>query len=311
MKNVNFKICLKELKEERAKFFEAKLAETFLDCCTNLASTKKVSSAIIKLLINNKDRVLGILEDNKIRDELYNEKIYGHLDIDSVDSITPIKIYNQLIETLTQSDYKIIQIVNIHSVFIHRIFDKIASEQQKDQKAPLVSKLFSSNLFSEDNRGRTQIKFDFDLIKSSGANRSRFFTKKLQETQTHAPAFLRFAADEQSSFFRTITKLGMPLIAGASGHTGSFLLGALLYGDLTQKELREYCFTCALTLIQGGNHSLHEIMIVAQQVNIPYQAGNYLSAIPDIIQQQSEFLNLCSEFSEFLDQPNLGYSLKQ
>lgn len=304
----NFNICLQELQDEYNRYFESKMADTLIKPLSNLLSIKKVSSAILHFLETNKASVISQIQNcPEIREELYGEKYYGHLDTADSIKLNSNEIYLQLIDQLRNSETKTSQVIHIHVIFIQRIFDHLLNkdilESKKEfthKKMELCKTLFTSELFATANRGRVESNTKFFLSTNPGINRNRYFKSKFNETEKHSKAIYRFFPDKQSVFFKSISSANIPFVAGASGHMGSLLLGALLYGELSAIELHEYSFVCALSLIHGGNHSFHEAMLVARQVEIPYLIGNYASAIPESVKKMSEFDGLIKKFPEFL-----------
>lgn len=316
---INFNVCLQELQDEHNRYFESKMADTLIKPLSNLLSIKKVSSAILDFLETNKESVISRIQNcSEIREELYGEKYYGHLDTTDSKTLNSDEIYLQLINRLENSKTKLSQIIHIHVIFIQRIFDHLLNKDirrpEKDfthKKMELCKKLFTNELFAAANRGRIESNTNFFLSTNPGINRNRYFKSKFNETENHFKAMHRFSPDEQSTFFKSISSTNIPFVAGASGHMGSLLLGALLYGELSETELQEYSFVCALSLIHGGNHSFHETMLVARQVDIPYLIGNYVSAIPESVKQIPEFDGLRKEFSGYLlEESNSSYRIQ-
>lgn len=297
-------IYLLELEEEYKRFFESKLAGLLDKEFLALHSIKKVSQAILMLLKKNKEEVIErFRQDAKIKKELFGKEFYGHLTAD--DNLTEENIYSQVVSLL--EDYSRPScILQLHALFIHRIFDhlKIKSLQGEhdnivlQRKSKLCTGLFSENLFK--NRSRQEINSSALFTTVSGINRNKYFQNKLNVGETHSPALFRFQPDNQSPFFLAAKTANMPFVAGPSGHMGSFLLGALLFAELSQDDLKEYAFGCSAFLISGGNHSFHECMVVAQQIGIPYTLGNYVEAIPDTIKKTATYQSLQLEFTEFL-----------
>lgn len=295
----DFSVCLKELEDEQRRYFESKLADTFIRQPGSISSIRKISLAIVALIQRNLYMVISQIGTNlQIKNEIYDKNYYGHLETDNKDSATPQNICHQIINVLENPAAKLNQVINIHAIFIHRIFDHLpnksitlTNEAINSKKAELCSLLFPDFLFKQ--RNRKEIRKDLSLRTTPGINRNRFFQNKLKKTEEHSPALYRFVLTEQSA-------MNMLFVAGSSGHTGSLLLGAMLYGKLTQEECKEYAFYCALSLIHGGNHSFHEAMMVAHQVGIPYSSDHYEVSIPESIKQMQEFTELCSEFPQFL-----------
>jgi hypothetical protein len=92
----------------------------------------------------------------------------------------------------------------------------------------------------------------------------------------------------------------MPVVSGPSGHAGSALLLAMLAGNFDQQELLQYVAANTGELVGGGLHSIHEIGVVAAQVGLPYQSGNYISILPDSFKSDQSYRTLQAQFPSYL-----------
>src|SRR3990167_2484141 len=123
-----------------------------------------------------------------------------------------------------------------------------------------------------------------DNIKSTtqlGISRHPVFIKMLEKSdKNHTRAMEKYTPDYKTTFFKSALEKNIPIFCGPSGHTGSLMLGAKLYGDLTSEQLKEYALVSFAFLAAGGNHSFHEVMVVAALVGVDFKVGNYAESIP-------------------------------
>lgn len=192
--------------------------------------------------------------------------------------------------------------MQIHCIFVHRIYEKI---KQHPDKTEFVKKIFPDHLFSKEIRSRRERKEqDVKTTTQLGISRHIVFTKMIgKSNKPHLSARDKFMTDTKSSFFQSCHKKIIPSVCGPSGHTGSLMLGIKLYGNLSKDEAQEYALICFAFLAAGGNHSFHETMVVAQTLGINFLENDYSSAIPDSFKETHAFKNLSKRFPEFLDSP--------
>ena len=84
-------------------------------------------------------------------------------------------------------------------------------------------------------------------------------------------------------------------------------MGAKLYGNLTATELQEYTTACFAVLVAGGNHSFNEVFMVANQIGVPYEMGNYALSLPDSFKQTAAYQKINETFGHFLEKENIAF----
>ncbi len=289
-----------ELKIRYREFFESKLAIDILKPDNKFYSVNKVSSSIIKLLESNKKTVIDLIENNsKIIDEL-REPYFGSC-YDTKQEANPREVLEKILSILKDEGSDLRKVMNIHGLFIYRIYDFL---EKKIEKTALVGKLFPSSLFSKENRSRVETKEE--NIKSTpqlGISRQPVFMKMLgQSDKSHRRAMEKYTPDYNVAFFKAALRKHIPVVCGPSRHTGSLMLGAKLYGDLSSEQLNEYALISFAFLAAGGNHSFHEVMLVANQIGVEYQEENYAKSMPASIKRSDTYKKLSDRFPEFLDE---------
>lgn len=165
----------------------------------------------------------------------------------------------------------------------------MANKSFKQQKQTIKESLFTQHLFSNRGRINNGIKDNEEkklrLIANTtyaGINSNRFFINKIRSSATVSPHLrARDCFTQDKSMKMTAEQKGQiaPFVAGASGHTGTLLLGAKLYGNLNQSELKDYTLNVFAFLTAGGNHSYEEVMVVAKQLGITEHSAEYLSEL--------------------------------
>ncbi|OGT62348.1 MAG: hypothetical protein A3E85_03825 [Gammaproteobacteria bacterium RIFCSPHIGHO2_12_FULL_45_12] len=288
-----------ELQIRHREFFESKLAIDLLKHNKQFSSVNKISSAIVKLIESNKKAVMDLITSNpNIITEL-REPYFGSC-YDSKQETNPAEVLEKICSILNNENADVRNAMQIHCIFIHRIYDHL---EKRSEKTEFVSKLFPSSLFSKENRSRVEIKED--NIKSTtqlGISRHPVFIKMLEKSdKNHTRAMEKYTPDYKTTFFKSALEKNIPIVCGPSGHTGSLMLGAKLYGDLTSEQLKEYALVSFAFLAAGGNHSFHEVMVVAALVGVDFQVGNYAESIPLSIKKSGMYQKLSNHFSEFLD----------
>ncbi|GEM_PF-3503503 len=291
------RLVMAELVKSFKELFESQLAVEFLSQPALFISMKKVSDAIIDLINRNYTVVLKQVTDNsKIKEELFGKQFFGQFDQERKKNAEPESILKTMLAILKKNE-RLDQVMQIHSVFIHRIYDQI-----RQDKKGWVDTIFSDQLFGKSHRGRVESK-DLPLTHTTlklGITRHPVLEKRVSAGgYPHARALGRFELDAKSTFHEKIKGKNVPFVAGVSGHTGSLLLGAKLYGNLSATELAEYAFVCFVFLAAGGNHSFHEVMMVAKQVGVPYELNQYAEHIPQSVKESDAYRKLSREFPQF------------
>lgn len=281
-----------ELQLHYKEFLESKMATELLTYPEIFPSVKKISTAILKLLKENEKAVIACIEKNeKIINEL-KPPFFGSC-YDKKEEAKSADILKKITGILEDKKPDLKQVMQIHCIFIHRIYDQL---EKRTEKKEFVSKLFPSTLFSSENRSRTENK-DVKLTTQLGIAKNKVFAKKIGKSQSeHLRAVEKYRPDFQSHFFKSAAEQNIPVVCGPSGHTGSLLLGAKLYGELTKDEMQEYAIACFAFLAAGGNHSFHEVMVVANLIGIDFKPNHYSESFPASLQETEVYKKLDKQF---------------
>lgn len=301
------KLLLQELTEEYKRYFESKMASVLMKETYKFSSINKISAVILGIILTYKNIILDILEQNKIiATELFSKGYYGHLDAGLLES-NKNDIFDKIVSVL-KSSTKPNQIIHIHSVFNYRILNILYNHSElknsdlfyDKEKIKFCEKLISSGILKDRGR-RKKIIFSNNLTKITGISHNLFFQNKLEKTEEHFPAMNYYQPEFNSFFYQHMQFHKMPFVAGASYHMITLLKGALAY-RLMEAEIAEYAFLCAAYMINGGNHSFHETMSIAEKFGVPYTCGCYNSAIPKSLKITPAYKVLQREFPEFLEE---------
>jgi hypothetical protein len=280
-----------ELKLRYREFFESKLAVAIIGNTEQPASIQQLSAAILELINTNPQTILErIAAEPKILDELC-EPYFGSCYHEGA-----LKTPAEILATLTQ-------VLNSDHLPV------------KADKTSLVSALFPPALFSKESRSRIPAQEqEIKATQQLGICRNPVFQKMVGlAKKSSLRAMERFKPDYQSSFFKASLEQNRPSVCGPSGHTGSLMLGAKLYGNFKAEALKEYALMCFAFLTAGGNHSFHEVMIIAALAGLSLKAGSYAQSIPGTVKELRFFTQLKKNFPEFLDgdaAPTQGSSLQ-
>jgi len=270
-----------EIKLRHKEYFESMLALAILQSITANTSIDKVSQKILELLHNHpKSALAEIIDfDKKISSELYGKEYFGHLPQKKSNSDDiAFDILHYLADPNTPAETKI----QIHCIFVHRIFERLQpSQEQLNKKNNVVNNIFYSTLFSSKERGRQKLEQALHGYDNAGISRNLFYQNKLPMRNSVSCAISCFKPDTKSALYQEAMQHNLPLVSGYSGHTGSLLLGATVYGALNIGELQHYALAVFAMLTAGSHHSFHEVMSVARLFNIHYRTGDYASAISD------------------------------
>lgn len=267
-----------ELKIKHKEFFESKLAIDMLKDSKDLHSVKKVSAAILKLILSNEQAVIAAIANNpKIIAEL-RTPYFGSC-YEGKQEVTHLDACEKIISILSDENADLKNVLQVHCVFIHRIYDQL---EKRSEKVEFVKQLFPSVLFSKESRSRIEKKEeDVRLTTQLGISRHPVFAKMLgQSDKSHSCAMEKYTPDCNAVFFKSAKEKGIPVVCGPSGHIGSLLLGAKLYGNLSRDELKEYTWAGFAFLTAGGNHSFYEVMLVANLVGVDFQLDDYAISAP-------------------------------
>jgi hypothetical protein len=287
-----------ELQIRYKEFFESRFAIELLKSSEKFPSINQISKAIINFIESHKKTVLALIQNNsKITAELkepYFGSCYG-----SREEVTPQEVLEKICSTLTDPNADLSTVIQMHCIFVHRIYDHL---EKKNEKAALFTQIFSNALFNKENRGRIEINGgNAKPTTQLGISKHPVFTKQLpQSDRGHARAIDRYGLNSCSTFFNATIKQKIPVVCGPSGHTGSLMLGALLYGNLSTEQLREYALISFAFLTAGGNHSFHEVMVIANLAGVETKPDDYATSVPPSIRQTKAYAKLARDFPEFL-----------
>lgn len=308
----------REIKNIYKTYFESKLATSLLAHPELFSSVHKISQAICNMLIKYERVALADLANNpSLKIDLYNQKYFGHLPPE-IERSTPADQLKTIIKLLSDERTNLSHVIQLHSAFIYRIYpsiikameekDPAEAEKAKSRKEAINNQIEFKKEFDGPHRGRLVPKPGSEKITTDvGIVTNPVLDKRLQKESkdlpfygmTHEPARGRFERDEKSSFFRDIDQKDIPFVAGASSHSSSYMQCTALC-DLSKDELQEYALACFAFLTSGGNHSFHEVMVVAKKVGVTYEVDNYLKSIPLAMRNAPVFASLAAKFPEFL-----------
>ncbi|OGT48086.1 MAG: hypothetical protein A3E82_06960 [Gammaproteobacteria bacterium RIFCSPHIGHO2_12_FULL_38_11] len=289
-----------DLKARYREFFESKLATSLLQQLNYFLSVEKITASIINLINKNKTSLLETMTHNsKIIDEL-REPYFGSL-YKANELPSPEQVLKDMLLILNnkKSDPNIV--MQIHCIFSYRIYNTLGIKIELSKSESLKNTLLPDSLFNSTNRKR--VEKEAKPTNQLGFAQNPVFSKMIgQSEKIHFRAIDRFQPQNSSNFFKAAAEKNSPVICGASGHTSSLLLGASLYGNLSStEELMEYSLACFAFLAAGGNHSFHEVMVVANTIGVHYEAGKYSNSIPLSVKTTEVYQNFCAQFPEFLD----------
>ena len=305
------KQLIKELKIQQHAYFESKLAEYGLTE-VSYESVYQVSQVIHDYLVQHKDKVIDLIKTNqKITDEL-REPFFGHL-YQKKEKVTAETVFTDFIQVMKKPSGALATAMQMHCIFEYRLFDNIEFDAHKRLvKKEMLETLKPTSLFAPNVRGRLDTVRPASETKKMGIVKNPVLAKKISDRkESHLRAVDRFMPDESALFVVEAEQHGMPIVAGRSGHTASLLSGAKTYGELNTEQATEYAWACFVFLAAGGNHSFHEVMSIAALAGVPYQTGNYVSAIPASLKTTGFFGKMLMEFPQYLDAANSGLFLKQ
>ncbi len=279
------------------EFFESKLAVDLLKCSKHFYAVKKISAAIIKLITANKEAVKEAVKNKADIIAELREPYFGSC-YDNKETVTVDEALNKIISILNDENSDLNKVMQIHCIFVYRIYDSL---EKTNEKAELVRQLSPDSLFSNKNRSRVEDK-DVKATTTLGIVKHSVFAKMLGQTEKkHIRALDKYPQDYNSAFFKSAIEKTLPVVCGPSGHARSLMVGAKLYGDLTNDELKEYACASFAFLAAGGNHSFYEVMVVAKLAGVDFQLDSYSSIVPASIRATDLYKKLNQLFPEFLN----------
>jgi hypothetical protein len=306
---------LSELSLSYRTYFESELAIKILTNLHNISTVNKISQKLATTLKTYKPHIINYLNHvsaenkQKFLSELYDEDFFGRLPNATSDLVASI---DNIIETLTDKGAKSSQVMQLHCIVFYRLLfplEKIMGENTllAHTSAPKLN-YSNHSFFAESRTMRQEAVGQVKPTRQYGFGRHPVFNKWLgQDAETHIRAYDKFILNKHAEFVKSSEANLIPIIAGPSGHTSTLLHGAMHFIDLSLVELHEYALACFGFLGSSGNHSFHEVMLVARAFGINYQDGNYLSAISIEVQQQPFFKQLQDKFPQYLESPAIQH----
>lgn len=291
------KTIINELQTRHKEFFESQLATHLLKHPEYFPSVGKISEKITRLMERHKNKVIDIIKQTpKITEEL--QEPYFGASLGSEQPITAQTVYENILAVLSGQHRDLSNVIQVHCIFIHRIYDHL---EQPAHKADLVNTLFPLSLFNNEYRGRKEKPSKPSTTHAQGITQNSFFSKKIEaHEKAHLRALDKFEPNQDSNFTKSAMEHNLPIVCGPSGHTGSLMLGAKLYGELTADELKEYALASFSFLTSGGNHSFHEVYLIANLLGVTYEMNNYAASIPETIAEAETMQPLKSNFPMYL-----------
>ncbi len=283
-----------ELTLRYREYFESKLAITLLHNSITLPVVNKISQAIIKLLTDNKEKMLANIRKNalKIQAEL-SEPYFGHFYPAST-TLTDLEMYETMLTALQEPKH-LSQTLQIHCIYSYRLADAV-------QALPI--KLADS----KNNRIKKNAANPSNQL---GISRLGLFTKKIGSAEKkHVRGMDEIKIDENSEFYQFISANQIPFAAGPSGHTKSLMAGAVLYGKLNHEELQQYSLAIFAFLAAGGHHSYYEVAISTQLLGIQFDLHEQHLSLTDEVKNSVWYRQLIGEFPEFTDKETTYLSHK-
>src|SRR3990167_4371089 len=290
-----------ELKQRYREYFESYMSGQLLANANHFLSLQTVSHKIAVLLAQHAEKVVSLIEKNpKIVNEL-KPPYFGHF-YQTGETPTAQKIYEDFLRIMRHPAAHPEAAMQMHCIFEYRIYPDIEMDQQKlaeKEKALMVLK--PNSFFSKNSRSRVDKNTAPKETRQSGFTLNPVFSKMLKrEEAPHVRAVDRYAPDEASGFSQEARRAKMPVICGPSVHTASLLSGAVSYGGVSRAGLLGYTCVFFSFLAVSGNHTFHEVFMVAALLGLPYQQGNYASVVPASLCGQGFFQALQERFPEFI-----------
>jgi hypothetical protein len=295
------------------RYFESSMANMVLENRSLTPAVDTVSKIILRHIEENQEKIHEIIKNcPKLTGDLYADHMFGRLPDKRLGGENPEKeILSQIVSVLSDETSPLKQVVHIHGAFIYRIYNKLLDEALNDhqnkfhnhalKKEMLHKKIYDIPSFKGERRIQKESP---DLVKKKEktgiTTAHKFFIERMSPAENHRRGMDIFSPALQSTFFKMTQQHRLPFVAGASNHTGSLMLGAALYGDLNKEGLHEYALATFAYLTSGGNHSFHEVMIVANTLGIPFDPDSYTCSLPKNFLDTELFKKLQDKFDHFL-----------
>lgn len=326
--NLEQKIALRE-------YYESELAHSVLRNPATVPAVKIVSQSIVELIDANINSIQIDLtkESIAIQDEMEHPDYFGRLNVNKDLCTTPMQTLKDLRDILTNDQSPLELIMHVHAIFMQRVYDKLpnqiptciyysqsdqcpsysqqiaeqirnAPEKVNEMKSEVVKKIFHNELFYKNNKiDRSRQVKSQEIARSNliGISRSEFFMEKSEKSgYEHLRAADRFVGDASSNYTQQAMKLNLPVVAGPSGNAGGLMLGAVMLGNLSQEEMKQYGLASAAYLIGGGNHAFHEVGSVLAKVGIEHKMGDYMMCLPHSYKNSKAYQEVKNKFAKLL-----------
>ncbi|MBS0045072.1 hypothetical protein KFE26_22750 [Shewanella sp. M16] len=226
---------------------------------------------------------------------------FGRISLDSIENIDSDEVQKSLIRVLKTGE--IAQILAIHDA----VGRKILPFYECDERSKYLSIANTVRQDWFDNaqvRGRKR-KQDLGVpCQTVGLLPPGSVADQSVKVQVRHRAIDMFERDEKrmshpeaDDYYDDLDTRNLLFGAGISGTTGTLLQSAEAFGQLHTLELKkQYCAAIAGYLVGGGMHSYHEVMVVAEKIGVPYQAGSSIESLPDLLLKNDEFQKLATEY---------------
>jgi hypothetical protein len=269
---------------------ESQLAAAIVQQPKLFPAIDKLSEAILQVIEVNREYMNDAHNlTEPMSHMLYSDDNYGKLDSKLSSCYAPGSFVDIIERTLRDPSTALPLKLHIHQLFMMHVYDnlpikapqgglenkprttwseKIAEELSDNPyawdkvKKSLVTKLFGNELFKSRSR-----------VAKKKQPRSKKFgiaspAESVDVPSTYDHVRAAFDPVASSDWQKKITERELPFVSGPSGHTGSLLILAMLLGDLTPDEQRQYVTGIIGLLTGGGYHTIHEILAVAEKAGI-------------------------------------------
>lgn len=204
------------------------------------------------------------------------------------------------------------KVLNIHSTLAFGFFKKVggvdkAQEQEFDK---WMSNLRQKDMFAV--RGRKAAAYEGPATKTGVKPGPQPTTRGgiLQGDELHGGQKVDHRIrgvdewsedlDSRSPFAEDMEDKNLVFVAGPSGTTIALLAVAKVFGGLNGELLKQYVLACVCFLVEGGHHSYHEVMAIAQIAGCPYMHGNFALSLPLSFLNSPEYRTWVSEYYDIV-----------
>src|SRR5688500_7717358 len=193
----NAKVLLhNELKLRYREFFESRLANEFIQNPAVFTAVGKMSDAILHLMNTHKDCVMKTLSaEKKINDGLYGKTYFGRL---TTTATCPDDMYRDICNTLKQPGTQFAEVMQVHNIFIHRIYKSILKKENKLSELKLLEESFLRK--SIDSSREEQKSFSQASTQPGVCKNPVFMRMFKQHSHSHIRGMDRFFPDPTSAY---------------------------------------------------------------------------------------------------------------